>query len=624
MITRQTGADIASIMPDLIDQTTDQWDLGLNYTFEKGFVHVGYYGSFFTNHVDSMTWQNWAKLTAPNFNTMSTAPTNQFNQLNLTAGYDFSPTTHLVVDGALGRSTQNVAFLTDATTPVVPVSSADALVVSKNLSLKLTGRPDPRLQLLAFYKFDERDNRTPVNTYQFSDVNQTIAPLFPGGGVVAQNANANTPYSRRLNQFDLSADYRLAAGQAIKGGYQFQKVDRWCEGTWIDCIEAATTKQNSLLLEYRNTVVENLSGRITYEYSMRDVGNYNENAFLALVPYANVSPTGAPGGATAYGTMIANGLNGWGPNSGINPVAPAGSALAFFFPNNNALSNALYANENRISELPGMRLYNMADRNQNKLRTALNWQANEKLGLQGGFNYQNDDYTDSVYGLTGARGWALNLDANFQVNDDFGISAFYTHEDQHAESAGNTYTANSTATSVNGFTAVSGGCYATIAARNANFKIDPCLNWTSDLHDEIDTFGLNFQYKGLMAGKLQLFGDLVWSSARSNGNFTGGNYVNNPLAVTGAPAGTVAAYYIPATPLPPVTTKTIALSLSANYAIDAQKTVRFAYLYSRMRSVDWAYDGLQYGGLVQLLPDLEQAPNYSVSVVGVSFIYSFR
>ena len=39
-----------------------------------------------------------------------------------------------------------------------------------------------------------------------------------------------------------------------------------------------------------------------------------------------------------------------------------------FFPSNNALANAMYANNNRISELPGMRRYYVADRNRNKIR----------------------------------------------------------------------------------------------------------------------------------------------------------------------------------------------------------------------------------------------------------------
>jgi hypothetical protein len=271
-----------------------------------------------------------------------------------------------------------------------------------------------------------------------------------------------------------------------------------------------------------------------------------------------------------------------------------------------------------------MRLYNMANRNRDLARASVNWQPREQWDVQAGANFSRDKYGDSIYGLQKSEGWSANLDAAFQVNDDFGITAYFTHEDQKNLSAGNTYTPNSTATNVNGATIVSGGCFATIALRNVNNKIDPCLDWTANIHDRIDTFGIAMKYKGLMAGKLQLSSDVTYTSARSLGTFTGGNYVNNPLAVTGAPAGTVAAYYIPATPLPAVTTKALNIRLVADYAIDKQKTLRFGYVYARLRSVDWAYDGMQYGDIAVVLPSNEKSPNYSVHAFGVSGQIGFR
>jgi len=65
-----------------------------------------------------------------------------------------------------------------------------------------------------------------------------------------------------------------------------------------------------------------------------------------------------------------------------------------------------------------------------------------------------------------------------------------------------------------------------------------------------------------------------------------------------------------------VTTRTIDLRLAADYEIDKQRSVRFGYRYARLRSNDWAYAGMQAGGLTQLLPSNEQSPNYSVYVVG--------
>ena len=58
-------------------------------------------------------------------NTMSSAPEQRFNQINATAGSNLVRDTKLVANGSYARNTQNDPFLTDATTPVVPVTLAE-------------------------------------------------------------------------------------------------------------------------------------------------------------------------------------------------------------------------------------------------------------------------------------------------------------------------------------------------------------------------------------------------------------------------------------------------------------------------------------------------------------------
>ena len=219
-VSRNTGADISTIIPYVIDTNTDQINLVLNYKGAKTFAQSSYYGSFFRNNVPFMSWQNWA--TGPagtgTVNTMSTAPANHFNQVNATGGYTFSPTTKVVANGSYARNTQNAAFLTSPTTPVVPVTSLNGLVVTTAFNAKFTAKPAKKLALVAAYKFDDRDNRTPVHIYQYADAEEApvananfpAGPNNPLGAVVAQNANANRPYSKRLNLATLDADYAMA------------------------------------------------------------------------------------------------------------------------------------------------------------------------------------------------------------------------------------------------------------------------------------------------------------------------------------------------------------------------------------------------------------------------------
>jgi len=625
-VTAVTGGDISTAIPDLIDQSTEQFNLGIQYHDRKLLVQAAYYGSIFVNNVPSMSWSNWALPSSTQ--TMSSAPSNQFHQFNLNASYAISPTTRFTGAASYGRNIQNDTFLTSSYTPLVPVTSLNGEVVSKSLSLRLGSRPMPGLNLSAAYKFDDRDNRTAIHTYGYYDAGaaksgtSAFSTYYPGLGSNA-NLNANRPYSKKQNQLNLDADLQVAQGQSVKAGYEYQDINRYCNGSWVSCVDADHSKENSFKLEWRANAWETLNTRLGYVRSVRTV-DYNEDAWLAIVPAAGLTPTGAPAGSSVYSTMLANGWTGYGPISGLNPLPTPGSAAAFFFANNNAASNALYANQNRISELPGMRRYNMADRTRDKVRASLDWQASEQFTLQLGVDFNQDDYSHSVYGLQKGSSQAFNLDGSYAVNESISLSAYASHEELRGQSAGNSYTANSTAANVNGFTAISGGCYSTIALRNANNKIDQCLNWSNDMRDKVDTVGAAYTHKGLVSGKLDLNAGLSYSRARSTNDVAGGNYANNPLAVAGAPAGTVAAYYIAAQALPVVTTTTWDLNLSGKYALDKNAALRLGYRYQYMKSNDWSYDGMQPGGLSGVLPSYEQAPNFKVQTLSVAYLYSFR
>ena len=640
-VSRQSGGDLAAVIAEPIHQSTDQFNASLGYTADKFFLQGAYYGSLFKNDVKTISWQNWG-VTPASMNTMASAPDNEFHQFSLTGGYNFDRNTKLVVNGSYGRNTQNQSFYTDASTPFVPNSSLDALVETKAFNARLSARPIKDLNLSANYKFDERDNRTPVGVYGFYDAQEAasatnlntafkaalVALGLPSSTVLRNNLNinANRPYSKRVNQFNLDGDYNVMHGQNVKLGWDWQQIERWCSGSWTDCVDANTTRENTLRADWRGNWMEaGVSGRLGYAYSERKVSNYNENAFLALVPMANVAPTGQT--ISAAQALVLSGLSGYGPLAGIagaGTIAGLTSAQAnAFFANNNALANSLYANQNRISELPGMRRYNMADRNREKLRASVNWQTTDQLSLQAGLDVNKDDYNNSAYGLKDAKNWALNLDASYALNDNLSASLYYTYEDQASNSGGNSYTANSTATAVNGFTAISGGCYSTIALRNAANKIDPCLNWSAETKDKVDTIGFSLKHKGLLSGKLAMTGDVNYSRAKTDIKGSGGNYVNNPYAVTGAPAGTVAAFFIPANAVPTISTDTIEFRLSGRYAIDKSQSVRLGYSYARMRTSDYMYSGMQYGGLAGVLPSNEQAFKYTVQFLGAAYSYSF-
>jgi len=657
-VSRNTGGDIAMVIPDLVDTRTDQFDVSANYRDGNGFFTASYYTSNFINSVKSMSWQNWA--TADHtVNQMSSAPDNQFQQLNLTGGYDLTRSTKMVVTASYGRSTQDELYLTTGSElgSGLPQTGLGGLVVSRSFSAKVNDKTTKSLTLTAAYKYDDRDNQTAVNNYVYYDPGETKSgtSVFntaslgwrPSGGNlgVAANINANRPYSKRSNQVNTDADYRLAPGHAIKLGLDLQKIDRYCNGTWIDCVDANSTTEKTLRGELRSTLMEDLAAKLGYAYSARTVANYNPNAFLSLVPMANQMPSSAAAAGvtqSAYQTMVALGLTGngvWAGYPTAAQIAAMSPAQLYYFAGNNALAQSLYGNVNRISELAAMRRFNMADRDRNKVRSSVDWQVSERLSFQAGVDYNDDNFANSSYGLNSAQSAAINLDATFAANENTTLGFFVSSEDQRSKNSGNSLATNNAGTGTNAYvgqasnTAISGNetcgvvngiTLNTIALRNQNNRIDPCNDWAANMRDRIDTVGLNYRQKNLMAGKFDFSAELLYSSARSDVAVSGGSYVNNPAAVQGAPAGTKAAFYIAAAAFPTVTSNTLELKLQGKYKIDKASALRLAYTYAQTKVVDWSFDTMQIGGGGSgYLPTNELAPDYTVQTVGMSYIYTF-
>ncbi|MBS0375837.1 MAG: MtrB/PioB family outer membrane beta-barrel protein [Proteobacteria bacterium] len=630
-ITATTGGDISAILPDPIHQTTNQVNAGLAYHGAKGFIQATFYGSIFSNDIKSLTWTNWAQPAATM--TMSSAPDNRFEQFGVNGSYAFTNSTRLVATAAYGRNTQNESLLRDPTTVLVPISAFDGLVVTKAANLRLTSRATRALNVVVNYKHDDRQNQSPVNIFGFSDVNVAITggsgnpyfaqavgldPAVFGSNV---NLNATRSYSRKLDEGSVEGDLRVADGQALKASAGLQQIDRNCPGSWIDCADASRTREGTFRLEWRADLGESVTTHVNLLHARRTADHYNENAFLAIVPMANVSALG-PGFPSAYAYMLQNGWTGYGPVAGYANTT-ADPLMNAYFPSNSALANAAYANQNRISELIGMRRYYVADRDRNKGEAYLDWQASDAVSLTAKLAATRDHYTDAVYGMQEMKGLSADVDLAYQAGENLKLSAFATFEDMKQASAGNSYAANSNAAAVSGQTVVSGGCFATVQTKNNNAKLDPCLNWSAAMDDKVTTLGAALDRLNLFGSRVDLHVDALYSLAQGHNDVVGGNYVNNPLAAASPAGTTVGAYYIPATSLPLLTTEMLQARLVGSYRVSRAAAWRLGYLYSKLRATDYAYSGLQFGSLSGVLPSGQQAPKYVVQSIALSYTRLF-
>lgn len=627
----------AILMPYKVDWDTDQATAAVKYRLKKLYVSFGYYGSFFHNNVNGVTWQDLADPTKSA--TLAEEPSNQFNQFLVTAAYSFSKTTRLLVAGSYGRNTQDQAFLTPASAQNgqlafgLPRNSLGGLVVNSLALAKLTAKHGTKWDFVVAYRFEDRDNQTPVNIYLFQDANESKSGTSPFSGLnglptgLGSNTNIynNRAYSRLMHRANLQAEYGLTKSQFLLAGYDWQRINRSCSGSWIGCADAPVMNESTMRAEWHKSKGV-FTARVDYGYSIRR-GTYNEDAFLSLVPMAGVVPAG--GASTSVsGYLNSTGLTAFGPVAGL-PSSPLSGDAAIYSPNNNIVPQSLYGSRNNINEIPGMRRYFEADRNRNHARPEFEWQATEKLSFQGTGYFNNDDYLNSKYGLKKNTLWAATLEGNYSISNDFVADVFYTFDNQRLASAGDAYGSNSTATFQGqaADTLVSGGCFSTIAAKNASAKIDPCLNWSKNTNDKIDTAGFTLRRENLAAKKLELASEVMYTRARTRTTVSGGSYVNNPLALA-APApplasGTPAVFFIPASAYPLVRNDELSVLPSATYTIGKRASLQGFYWFQRLMASDWAYQGLQFGTGTNYLPTTEKAPSYSAHVGGLSLTYIF-
>lgn len=207
----------SSLLPMPVDYVTDQVDLGVAFTgIDKLQMRIAYYGSFFSNKHDTLTWENpfTPLVSGADAGQLALPPDNDFHQLSVSAVYQLGAATRLNAALAVGEMTQDEPY-TAATInadlgPVpLPRSSLNGEVDTLNYHLRFTSRPLHRLDVRLEHRYNERDNNTPVEIYQ-----QVDADIFLSG------LRANIPYSFERDTTEISAAYRLPADIKLAAGLE--------------------------------------------------------------------------------------------------------------------------------------------------------------------------------------------------------------------------------------------------------------------------------------------------------------------------------------------------------------------------------------------------------------------
>lgn len=559
------SASTAAMLVEPIHYKTTDFTGSVGYADKTFNFNVSYLYSTFRN--DIMGWSAQTPFATGsvlnNQGLFSSAPDNEMQQLKVNGGYRFTQTTRLMFEGTNSRMTQNSSFNYQSGAGwSVPWGSPDAKVVNDTYFLKLTSRPLNSLNLGASYKYDHRDNQTPVRTY-------TVAFADSSGGT---SAITNDPINWTKDLFALDAEYSFTRGQALKAGFQQETISRSTDGSGFApsrtvgtantndfTLPTHKTREDIWSLEYRNSMVADLSGRVGVAWSERKALDYSMPRLAATTNDATL------------------------------------------------LTNAYYLN---------FRDFFVANRTRDKVRAGLNYQISDAWGVGATVDYNRDHYDEAALKVSESQ--IYNVDVSYTPSDRFGLNLFYSYEDRHSNLSGKYIVSSATAgTTVNGVAATNllgGAC---------NVANHPCIlanwDWAIQQADKVHTIGLSGKYKGLFTSKLDVKGEVLYIHSRTPVTAGGGGSLVSDGAA--APNYTL---FAPAN-YADITSKTIQLRLNGDYKLDKSQSLRAVYMYQYLNSSDWQYDAYTNPIAMQAYIGTGMtAPRHVVNVFGLSYVYNFQ
>lgn len=220
-------------------------------------------------------------------------------------------------------------------------------------------------------------------------------------------------------------------------------------------------------------------------------------------------------------------------------------------------------------ENPLLRKYNQADRRRDTAALRADLTLSEKVSVGLGVDLANDDYTDSVIGLTRAKDASVSGDLSAALSEATQLRLFAQAERIRSDQTG-----------------------------SQQFALP---DWTARSEDDVDVVGAGLTHSALK-GKLELAADLAFTRSRSD-----------ITMMTGSPA----------TPFPTATTTRDTLKLSAHYRWSEKLSLLGSYWYERYEAKDWQLDGVLPATVPNLLAFGQQAPRYHVNVLRVALRYRF-
>jgi MtrB/PioB family decaheme-associated outer membrane protein len=482
-----TPGNQAIFQVEPINSTTRQLDIVLSYLGKDLQVQGGYYGSWYDNQNNLIT-----NTTATTTIYTTLPPDNQAYQLYLNGSYTISPTTRATMRVAQTTSTQDDYSLLRA----LPASQLwsgyhgiKAKVVTNEAQLGISSRPMKDLTLLANVFYQDRNDKTKHEPYN-------LAP------------DDTTPHDFTTTNVKLEATYRVQPGFKLLGGAYYDIRERSIP------FREDNFKPANPNIAGANWVVPNV---LTNE---REVPYRHKTDELTLK-------------AEATKTILDE------LNASLTYAHSKRDGSKFYWEDQQNLVNPLH----------------MADRDRNKYGVKVDWSPMESLSLQAQYSEARDDYGDNGLnanytaptgqtlggtGITDGSAKLFSLDADFKLNDNWQLTAWYSYDQSKAKQY----------------------------AYQATFGFTP--NRKSNLEDTGESVGIGI--KGKAMADLTLGANLEWN--RSVGKYQQSNIKDAANLEEN---------------LPDITNKTLRLALNAAYQLDKKSSVLLDFVYDKWDTNDWTW-----------------------------------
>ncbi|MCC6989142.1 MAG: MtrB/PioB family outer membrane beta-barrel protein [Acidobacteria bacterium] len=288
-------------LPAPIDQRNNELKLATEWVNKKGMIRLDYWGSYFSNEIQALTWDNPIRATDYNsglavpfdasaysngngaaFGQAALWPSNTLNSFGATGMLKTIPKTTVNGNVQLTYMRQNESLLpwsvnSSVTSPAtlalypglrgLPRTSAEAAVNSLNALVNVSSRPTRYLTLQARYRYNQHDNNTPSFDGTTFVTFDGAVRTFTDDPLTHHVEGFSEYFHITRKNFDANATFRLADYGSLRVGYANELFDR--EGRGF-----SEVSDNQLRLAYDAQLFERLSVRASLDTSRRRGDGY--------------------------------------------------------------------------------------------------------------------------------------------------------------------------------------------------------------------------------------------------------------------------------------------------------------------------------------------------------------